>query len=254
MDMAPWSCWQRHVISSFVDLSGRVMVVTGASSGIGAATARLAHAQGALLVLAARRAERLASLAQELSGSLAVPTDVAQSADVSNLCERALDSFGAIDVLVNNAGQGLHVPLAEVEADDFLAVWGLNVLAPLALMQAVLLPMSRQGAGSIVNVSSMTSLMAIPGLGAYAATKAALNMLSRVAREEFAPAGVVVSLVLPGIVETEFHSSLRAGHISGWAGRRGALPAQAVAEAILEAVRTGEPEIRVAPTPEPRPR
>lgn len=223
------------------------MVVTGASSGIGAATARMAHAQGARLVLAARRAERLASLAQELSGSLPVPTDVTHTTDVAKLCESALQAFGSIDVLVNNAGQGLHVPLSEVEADDFLAVWELNVLAPLALMQAVLPAMTRQGAGAIVNVSSMTSQMAIPGLGAYAATKSALNILSRVAREEFASAGVVVSLVLPGIVETEFHSSLRAGHISGWAGRRAALPAEAVAEAILEAVRTGEPEVRVPP-------
>jgi short-subunit dehydrogenase len=230
-----------------MELSGRVMIVTGASSGIGAATARLAHAHGARVVLAARRADRLASLAQELSGSLAVRTDVTESADVANLSERAMAAFGTIDVLVNNAGQGLHVPLTEVEAQDFLAVWELNVLAPLALMQAVLPAMSREAAGSIVNVSSMTSQMVIPGLGAYAATKSALNMLSKVAREEFAPAGVVVSLVLPAIVDTEFHGSLRAGQISGWAGRRAALPAEAVAEAILEAVRTGEPEVRVPP-------
>jgi short-subunit dehydrogenase len=147
--------------------------------------------------------------------------------------------------LVNNAGQGLHVPLTDVEADDFRAIWELNVLAPLSLIQAVLPTMTRRGEGAIVNVSSMTSLMAIPGLGAYAATKSALNMLSNVARAEFAPAGVVVSLVLPGIVESEFHGSLRAGQISGWAGRRAALPASAVAGAILQAVRTGEAEVRV---------
>jgi short-subunit dehydrogenase len=232
-----------------MELTGRVMVVTGASSGIGAATARLAHAQGARLVLAARRAERLASLAEELPGSLAVPTDVTQAAAVAALCERALATFGAIDVLINNAGQGLHVPLHEVEPDDFGAVWELNVMAPLALMQAVLPAMTRQGAGSIVNVSSGTSLMAIPGLGAYAATKSALNMLSKVAREEFAPAGVVVSLVYPGITDTEFHHSLRAGQLSAWAGRRAAAPAELVAETILAAVRTGEAEVRVAPLP-----
>jgi short-subunit dehydrogenase len=232
---------------STVELSRRVMIVTGASSGIGAATARLAHAQGAHVVLAARRAERLASLADELPGSLAVPTDVTQLAEVAALCARALQAFGSIDVLVNNAGQGLHVPLTEVEAGDFLAVWELNVLAPLTLMQAVLPTMTRQGSGAIVNVSSMTSLMAISGLGASAATKSALNMLSNVARAEFAAAGVVVSLVLPGVVQSEFHSSLRAGRISEWAGSRAALPAEAVAEAILEAVRTGEAEARVTP-------
>jgi short-subunit dehydrogenase len=221
------------------------MIVTGASSGIGAATARLAHSQGARVILAARRAERLASLAAELPGALAVPTDVTQRAEVGELCDRALQAFGSIDVLVNNAGQGLHVPLTDVEADDFRAIWELNVLAPLSLIQAVLPTMTRRGEGAIVNVSSMTSLMAIPGLGAYAATKSALNMLSNVARAEFAPAGVVVSLVLPGIVESEFHGSLRAGQISGWAGRRAALPASAVAGAILQAVRTGEAEVRV---------
>jgi short-subunit dehydrogenase len=223
------------------------MIVTGASSGIGAATARLAHSHGARVVLAARRAERLASLADELPGSLPVPTDVTRRAEVAELCDRAVQALGSIDVLVNNAGQGLHVPLADVEAHDFLAIWELNVMAPLTAMQAVLPTMTRQGAGAIVNVSSMTSLMAIPGLGAYAATKSALNMLSNVARAEFAPAGVVVSLVLPGIVQSEFHSSLRAGQISKWAGRRASLPAGAVAEAILEAVRTGEAEVRVTP-------
>jgi short-subunit dehydrogenase len=230
-----------------MEVSGRVVLVTGASSGIGAATARLAHSHGARVVLAARRADRLAKLAGELPGSLVIPTDVTQSVQVAELCDRALQAFGSIDVLVNNAGQGLHVPLPEVEAEDFLAIWELNVLAPLTLMQAVLPSMTRQGEGAIVNVSSMTSLMAIPGLGAYAATKSALNMLSNVANAEFAPLGVVVSLVLPGIVQSEFHSSLRAGRISEWAGRRAALPAEAVADAILEAVRTGEAEVRVPP-------
>ena len=225
------------------------MLVTGASSGIGAATARLAHSQGARVVLAARRAERLASLAEELPGSLAVPTDVTQRADVAELCDRALQASGSIDVLVNNAGQGLHVPLTEVEADDFLAIWELNVLAPLTLMQAVLPAMSRQGAGAIVNVSSMTSLMAIPGLGAYAAAKSALNMLSQVARKEFAAIGVVVSLVYPGITETEFHMSLRAGKLRDGASRMPALPAVKVAEAIISVLQSGDAEVRVSAQP-----
>ena len=106
------------------------MIVTGASSGIGAATARLAHSQGARVVLAARRAERLARLADELPGSLAVPTDLTRGAEVEELCDRTFQAFGSIDVLVNNAGQGLHVPLVEVESEDFLAVWELNVTVP----------------------------------------------------------------------------------------------------------------------------
>ncbi|MGC2192507.1 MAG: SDR family oxidoreductase [Candidatus Dormiibacterota bacterium] len=230
-----------------MEVSGRVMIVTGASSGIGAATARVAHQQGARLVLAARRAERLAQLAEELPGSLAVPTDVTDASSVIGLRDRALEAFGSIDVLINNAGQGLHVSLTEVQADDFRAVWELNVLAPLALMQAVLPAMTHQGAGAIVNVSSATSLMVIRGLGAYAATKSALNMLSKVAREEFAPRGVVVSLVYPGITDSEFHSSLRAGGKPTGAGGRPAAPTEVVAKVILETVQSGEAEVRAAP-------
>lgn len=224
-----------------------MMIVTGASSGIGAATARMAHQQGARLVLAARRAERLALLAEELPGSLAVPTDVTDGSSVIRLRDRALEAFGSIDVLINNAGQGLHVPLTEVQADDFRAVWELNVLGPLAMMQAVLPAMTGQESGAIVNVSSATSLMVIRGLGAYAATKSALNMLSKVAREEFAPHGVVVSLVYPGITDSEFHSSLRAGHKPTGAGGRPAVPAEVVAKVILGTVQSGEAEGRVAP-------
>lgn len=235
------------VSSDDMELGGRVMIVTGASSGIGAATARLAHRQGANLVLAARRADRLALLEEELPGSVAVRTDVTDPSAILQLRDRALEVFGVIDILVNNAGQGLHVPLTEVQPDDFRAVWELNVVAPLALMQAVVPTMALKGAGSIVNVSSGTSLMVLPGLGAYAATKSALNMLSKVAREEFAAAGVIVSLVYPGITQSEFHSSLRAGSkpagASGWAGA----PAEVVAETILGVVRSGEAEARPPP-------
>lgn len=235
-----------------MDLSGRVMVVTGASSGIGAATARLAHQRGARVVMAARRAERLAQLERELPGSLAVVTDVTQARDVLCLRDRALEAFGTIDILINNAGQGLHVPLDQVDHGDFRAVWELNVLAPLALMQAVLPTMSRLGHGAIVNISSGTSLRVLPGLGAYAATKSALNMLSLVARQEFANLGVVVSLVYPGITQSEFHQSLRAGNgprgeFRPGVAARPATPAITVAEAILRAVEGGEAEYRVQP-------
>ena len=133
-----------------------------------------------------------------MPGSLAGPTDVTSPAAVTELRDRALAEFGTVDVLVNNAGQGLHLPLAEVDSDDFRAVWELNVLAPLALMQAGLPAMPPQGeAGSIVNVSSGSSLRAIPGLRAYGATKAALNMLALVARLEFGPLGARCQSSIP---------------------------------------------------------
>jgi len=232
-----------------VEIADKVVVVTGASSGIGEATARAAAARGARVVLAARRVERLAALAEQLTASLAVPTDLRQPEQVRRLIEHTLASHGRVDVLVNNAGQGLHVPLEQVQLTDFAAIVELNLYAPLLAMQAVLPVMRRQGSGAIVNVGSGTTRMVLPGVGAYAATKAALNMLSQVARAEFAPAGVVVSLVYPSITATEFHQALRAGARPDRRPPFTPDPPERVAEAILHAVATGEPEITLARTP-----
>jgi len=229
-----------------VEIAGRVVIVTGASSGIGAATARLAHQRRAHVVMAARRADRLDEMAAELPGSMAAVTDVTRQDDRARLVERTLHAFGRIDVLVNNAGQGLHVPVEQVDADAFREVFELNVLAPLALMQAVLPAMRRQGGGAIVNVSSGTSLMTLPGVGAYSATKTALNQLSKTARAEMAADGIVVSLVYPSVTATEFHEVLAQG---ARPDRRLPFEPQApedVAEAILRVVETGEEEIRLA--------
>ena len=227
-----------------MELVGAVTIVTGASSGIGAATARLAAARGANVVLAARRVARITELAEELPGALAVPTDLRDPAQIVRLVDTTLDWFGRVDILVNNAGQGLHMPLEQVRLDDLRAITELNVYAPLLAMQAVIPPMRRQGAGVIVNVSSMTSRMVLPGVGGYSATKAALNMISQVARRELAPDGIVVSIVYPSVTATEFHESLAAGARVGghsWAVR--AHPAESVAEAIVGVIESGEEEI-----------
>ncbi len=229
-----------------MDITERVVVITGASSGIGEATARLAHARGARLVLAARRGDRLAALADELSGALAVTADVTVPADRQAIIAAAIDGFGQIDVLVNNAGRGLHVPLADVDPDDYAAILDLNVGSALAMMQAVLPAMRAQREGAIVNISSGTTKRVIPGTGAYAATKSALNMLSAVAREEFAPDGIVVSNVLPTYTDSDFHDVLQAG--AGF--RRPPIEADTVehvAEEILRAIETGEAEIALPP-------
>jgi short-subunit dehydrogenase len=233
-----------------MELDSAVVLVTGASSGIGAATARLAASQGAIVVLAARRADRLDALAAELPGSVAVPTDMRDPEAIHRLVESTVERLGRIDVLINNAGQGLHLPLEQVKLEDLRAITELNFYAPLIAMQAVLPVMRRQRHGSIVNVSSATSRMAIPGIGAYAATKAALNQLSEVARREFADDGIVVSLVFPSVTATEFHQSLRAGARvgGGWQGGRiEPHSAEEVAEAIIAVVRSGEPEVVLAP-------
>ncbi|MFI5259413.1 MAG: SDR family oxidoreductase [Candidatus Limnocylindrales bacterium] len=226
-----------------MELDGAVVIVTGASSGIGAATARQAAKRGAKLVLAARRADRIEKLAAELPDALAVTTDLRDPAQIVRLVDSAIERFGRVDVLVNNAGQGLHVPIEQVRLDHFVAITQLNVYAPLLAMQAVVPAMRRQGGGAIINVSSMTSRMVLPGIGAYAASKAALNMLSQVARRELAPDGIVVSIVYPAVTATEFHQSLAAGGLVG--GRSGAPQphsAETVAEAILGLIRSGDEE------------
>jgi NAD(P)-dependent dehydrogenase (short-subunit alcohol dehydrogenase family) len=233
-----------------VEIQGAVVVVTGASSGIGAAAARLAAARGARVVLAARRRERIEALAAELPDALAVPTDVTDVAQIRGMVDAAVDRYGRVDVLVNNAGQGLHVPVEAIDLDDLRAVFELNVVGALAALQAVVPVMRRQGGGSIVNVSSGTTLFTPSGTGGYAATKAALNMLSAVARAELADDGIVVSTVYPFITATEFHRALRAGGgVPAGARRPGMEPqtAEQVAETIIELVESGKEQAVLVP-------
>lgn len=219
-----------------------VVIITGASSGIGAATARAAAAAGARVVLAARREDRISALADELDGAIAVRCDVTDQEQVAALVQVALDAFGRVDVLVNNAGQGLQATTEQVSLDDFRGVLELNLVAPLALMQAVLPAMRRQGAGRIVNVSSGTTFADVPGTGGYVASKIALERLSAIARNELEGTGVTVSTMIPFATNTEFLSSIRAGRADAEAMTSGATfdaPEQ-VADAILELIETGE--------------
>jgi short-subunit dehydrogenase len=232
-----------------VDPNGKVMIVTGASAGIGAATARAAAKVGARLVLAARRRDRLDALAAEIGGdTLAVPTDMRDAEQVQRLVTAAHERFGRVDILINNAGQGLHVPVERIAIEDLVAIVELNVYGALRAMQAVVPLMRAAGGGCIVNVSSGTTRMpAAVGVSAYAATKAALNTLSGAAREEFAADGIVVSTIYPFVTATEFHDVLRAG--AGPSGRPGFEPdsAEKVADTILDLVRSGDAEAVLLP-------
>lgn len=228
-----------------VKIDGSVIIVTGASSGIGEAIARLAHARGMRVVLAARRAALLAEVAAALPGAVAVPTDVTSSADIQALVDRTMAEFGRIDVLVNNAGQGLHLPVIEADLDDVRAVLELNVLAPLALMKAVTPVMRSGGGGAIVNISSGSTRRVLPGVGPYAATKSALNTLTEVARTELARDNITVSLVVPGVTKTAFHDVLRAGTAD--VAHAPKCTPEEVAEAVLGVIESGEAEVVVSP-------
>jgi short-subunit dehydrogenase len=242
-----------------VEVRDKVAIVTGASGGIGLATARLLAARGAKVALVARSANRLEQLAGELPDSFAVPTDVRDAAAVTRMITAVRDHYGRVDILVNNAGRGLHVPIERIDIADFQQVMELNVFGPLVAMQAVIPLMRAQGGGAIVNVSSMVSKMYIPGLAGYAATKYALNALSLTARKELAADNIVVGVVYPRVTATDFarnaigSAAPRPAPAPGQpATAHGGQPidtAEMVAAKILAAIETGAAETYMTDEP-----
>lgn len=234
-----------------MEINGAVVLVTGASSGIGEATARAAAQAGARVVLLARRKDRIDALAGELGNALAVACDVTRSDQVKVAVQAAVEKFGRIDALVNNAGQGLHATIENIGANDFRKLLDLNLVAPLVMMQAVVPLMRKQGAGSIVNVSSGATLATYPGSAAYTSSKSGLNMLSSVARLELADAGIVVSAVLPSITATEFYGAVKAGVELAKTQEANtasfAHPPEQVARMILALIRSGDAQADLVP-------
>jgi short-subunit dehydrogenase len=198
----------------------RVVVITGASGGIGEALALRLGTRGDRLVLAARRRaelERVAGLvnARPGAGAVAVETNVTRRAEVERLRDAALEAFGRIDVWVNNVGRGISRPVLELTDQDFDEMMAVNVKSALYGMQAVVPYFMERGAGHLVNVSSFLGRVPLVGLrSAYGAAKAALNALTANLRADLRRThpGVHVSLVIPGIVTTAFaRNALGAG-------------------------------------------
>ncbi|NBD24915.1 SDR family NAD(P)-dependent oxidoreductase [Paenibacillus glycinis] len=191
-----------------MEIHDKVVLITGASAGIGSATARRFATAGAKLALAARSADRLHRLAEELkaqgSDVIALPADVSDPKQVQRLIEETVRHFGRLDVVVNNAGQAAVGAIADINPEDLRNIFDLNVIGPLTAMQAAIPIMREQGGGLIINVSSVVAKMNIPGIGAYAATKSALNMLSDTARAELASEHIRVISVYPRATATEF--------------------------------------------------
>lgn len=203
-------------------LAGRSAIVTGASSGIGVATARALSAAGAAVTLAARRVDRLAALAAELGGKVAVqPTDMRREEDILRLFAVARERFGGVDVLVNNAGLGRGAPISSAPSEPWREMLEVNVLGLAIATREAIRDMERRGtAGHVVNVASMAAHR-VPGpeSGMYAATKFAVRALTEGVRQELRAkqSAIRVSLVSPGYVATEFADV--------FAGRPGALEA-----------------------------
>lgn len=188
-------------------LQNRVAIVTGASSGAGAGIARELAREGATVVLAARRMERLEALAQEIAAAggtaLALRADVSKPLEAESLVAAARERFGRVDVLVNDAGVMLNGPLAEVALADLERMIATNVTGLVAACRAAVPVMSAQGEGDIVNVSSIAARLANPTSTVYSATKAAVNAFTEALRKETAKSGVRVSVIEPGLIDSE---------------------------------------------------
>lgn len=194
------------------NIEGKVVVITGASSGLGEASARLLSAGGATVVLAARRADRIRSLAEELSGrggkALAVATDVTRFDEVKKLADAAVQAYGRIDVMINNAGLMPQSLLERLKIDEWDRMIDVNIKGVLYGIAAALPYMQQQKAGHFINVSSVAGHRVGPGTAVYSATKHAVRALSEGLRQEVKPYNIRTTVISPGAVATELPDSV----------------------------------------------
>ncbi|MBI1320159.1 MAG: SDR family NAD(P)-dependent oxidoreductase [Candidatus Hydrogenedens sp.] len=189
------------------NIAGKVVVITGASSGLGEATARLLSAEGATVVLAARRAERIDALAAELEAqggkALANFTDVSDRDQVKALVDQTVENFGRVDVMLNNAGLMPLAPLEKLKVDEWDQMIDVNLKGVLYGIAAALPHMQQQKSGHIINVSSVYGHKLGPDATVYCATKFAVRALSEGLRQEVKPYNIRTTIISPGAVATE---------------------------------------------------
>lgn len=194
------------------DLKDKVVVITGASSGIGKAYAIDFAKYGSKIVLAARRTEKLEELANELkekynTENMVVTTDVSKKEDSNNLIEKALEKFGAIDILINNAGISTFSFFHNDDTENLRKVMDVNYWGMIYCTHAVLPSMIKNKSGKIINISSTSSRIAIPGMANYSATKHAMNGFSDALRLEVAKYGIKVITICPTVTKTDIVST-----------------------------------------------
>lgn len=231
-----------------MEIQDKVVIVTGGSQGIGLAISKELASKGAKVVLAARGLEKLQEAEKEVPGSFAVQTDMRKPEDIKKLVDAAIEKFGRVDILINNAGQGMWTPVEKIVLDDYKQLMELNVYGPLLAMQEVIPHMRAQGGGTIINMISNSAKLVIPGIAGYASTKYAVNCLTLSARQELEKDHIVVSAVYPIIAMTDFgkHSIVPEPEWFRHPGEKDPkLPhvtAEEIAEAVTKIITSGEAE------------
>lgn len=224
------------------NIAGKVVLITGASSGLGAATARLLARHGAHLALGARRVARLEALAEELRGggarAIVRAMDVTKHAEVKALADAAMAEFGRIDVIVNNAGLMPHSPLERLKIEDWDRMIDVNLKGVLYGIAAVLPHMKAQKSGHIINVSSVAGHKVRPGSAVYAATKHGVRVISEGLRQEVKPYNIRSTIISPGAVESELADSITEPDIEAAVRKiyEIAVPAESFANMVLFAM------------------
>jgi NADP-dependent 3-hydroxy acid dehydrogenase YdfG len=224
-------------------IKDKIVVVTGASSGLGEATTRLLSAQGATVVLGARRADRLQALAKDIEArggkAMALETDVARREQVKALVDEAVQAYGRIDVMINNAGLMPQAPLDQLKVDEWDRTIDVNLKGVTYGIAAALPHMQRQKSGHFINVSSVAGHKVGPGFAVYAATKFAVRALSEGLRQEVKPYNIRTTVILPGAVATELPNGVSdpatAERLRGFYAEV-AVPAESFARAVAFAM------------------
>ncbi|WP_406008533.1 SDR family oxidoreductase [Streptomyces sp. NBC_00637] len=236
--------YENRIGTPYASLAGRTAVVTGAASGIGAATAALLAASGARVALLARRGDRLESVAEKIRAdggeALAVVADVTDDASVDAAAARIRDAYGSVDLVVNNAGVMLPNPVDDGRIDEWRRMLDTNVTGVLRVIRAFtgdLVGAAAEGRGAdLVNVSSIGAHITFPNYAVYGATKAAVTYLSQSLRTEFGPRDVRVTNVEPGLTETELATHLDnaelSGQLDGMLDTIGALSSAEIADVV----------------------
>jgi len=228
-------------------ITGKVVVITGASSGLGEATARYLAERGATVVLGARRVERLQTLVDEITRAggkaSARATDVTDPAHVQALVDAAVEQYGRVDVMLNNAGVMPHSPLERRKLDDWNRTIDINIKGVLYGIAAVLPHMQRQKAGHIINVSSVAGHKVGKNNAVYAATKTAVRVITEGLRQEVKPWNLRTTIISPGAVATELPNSITEADVAKGIGQfyeQYAIAPESFARAVAFAI--GQPD------------